>query len=159
MAKVLSLACLLFLVADGVAAQATKPSVDIAKLAFLEGTWIGQEDGLQMEEHWTSISGGALVGMHKDVKDGSMVSFEFCRIAPAADGTLTYYASPGGAPATLFRLKELADRRVVFENPDHDFPQRILYWLEPDGRLGVRIEGEMGGKLEAMEWRWTRKQS
>jgi hypothetical protein len=156
MAKFMSLVCLCSFALVALAAS-DNTSVDISKLAFLEGTWIGQEDGVQTEEHWTSASGGALVGMHKDVKDGVMVSFEFCRIARAADGTITYFASPGGAPPTAFRLKELVERRVVFEKPDHDFPQRIIYWLEADGRLAARIEGEMGGKLEGMEWRWTRK--
>jgi hypothetical protein len=34
---------------------------------------------------------------------------------------------------------------ATFENLEHDFPQRILYRLFPDGRLLVRIEGNRGG--------------
>jgi Domain of unknown function (DUF6265) len=96
------------------------------------------------------------VGMHKDVKDGVMVGFEHFRIAKE-NGAITYFSSPGGAPPTPFRLKSVENRRAVFENLEHDFPQRIVYWLEPDGRLGARIEGEMEGKQEAMEWKWERR--
>ncbi len=45
---------------------------------------------------------------------------------------------------------------VVFENREHDFPQRILYWLDGEGRLHARIEGPAGSGERAMEWVWSR---
>ena len=63
---------------------------------------------------------------------------------------------PGGAPPTSFCAVEVGERRVVFENREHDFPQRILYWLTADGRLHARIEGPLDGKEAAMEWTWSR---
>jgi hypothetical protein len=128
----------------------------IAALAWLQGSWSGETGGLQMEEHWTAPSGGALLGMHRDVKNGRMVSFEFLRIDASAEA-VTYWASPRSAPPTPFRLKELGPgRRVVFENPEHDFPQRILYWPTDDGALHARVEGPAGAAEKAMEWTWTR---
>jgi hypothetical protein len=125
------------------------------RLAWLEGRWTGTRDGVASEEIWSSPAGGALLGMHKDVKDGRLVGFEQLRIARDGD-TLVYFASPQGAAATRFRLVELAERRVVFGNPKHDFPQRILYWLDAAGALHARVEGEIGGKPRAVEWVWTR---
>jgi hypothetical protein len=128
----------------------------IAALAWLQGSWSGETGGLQMEEHWTAPSGGALLGMHRDVKNGRMVSFEFLRIDTAAEA-VTYWASPRSAPPTPFRLKELGPgRRVVFENPEHDFPQRIFYWMTDDGALHARVEGPAGAAEKAMECTWTR---
>lgn len=124
-------------------------------LGWLEGVWTGVQDGVHMEEHWTSPAGGGLVGMHKDIKAGRMTSFEFFRIEAHADG-LVYMTSPGGQPATPFWLKEQTVRRVVFENPDHDFPQRILYWSDRPGELRARIAGTLHGKPDSMEWHWTR---
>lgn len=127
------------------------------RLAWMAGHWRGSASANgHMEEHWTDAAGGALVGLHKDVEDGKMTSFEFLRIDRLPDGTLAYLASPQGRPITAFRLKELSDRRVVFENPEHDFPQRVLYWLTPEGHLAARIEGTINGKLESMQWEWTR---
>jgi len=128
---------------------------DLARLAWLEGRWTGVSDGVSMEEQWTAPAGGALLGMHRDVKDGRMVSFEFLRIQTTAEGTF-YFASPRSAPPTPFLLVELCERRVVFENKAHDFPQRILYWLEASGALHARIEGPQGGQTVAEEWTWTR---
>lgn len=135
---------------------AAEPTATADRLAWMAGHWRGSAADGHMEEHWTDAAGGALVGLHKDVQGGKMSSFEFLRIVPLADGTLAYLASPQGRPITTFRLKELSDRRVAFENPEHDFPQRVLYWLTPEGHLAARIEGTINGKVESMQWEWTR---
>lgn len=129
----------------------------LAKLSFLEGVWVNDGAEASSEEHWTSANGNALLGMHKDVRQGRMSSFEFSRIDLDESGDVTYFASPGGAQPTRFRMTDLTDNRVVFENPEHDFPQRVIYWLEPDGRLGARIEGTVSGTLRKMEWSWTKR--
>ena len=38
-----------------------------------------------------------------------------------------------------FRLIECGDDRLVFANPAHDFPRRLEYGRQPDGRLHVRV--------------------
>ena len=65
-------------------------------------------------------------------------------------------AQPLGRQATAFRFKEATDGKIVFENPDHDFPQRIMYWMDESGKLAARIEGKQNGKQAASEWRWQR---
>lgn len=129
---------------------------ELASLDWMAGQWTGTERGVVSEEHWTGTAGGGLVGMHKDVQGDRMVSFEFLRIGSGPDGRVTYFSSPNGAPQTLFGAKEVGGARVVFENLDHDFPQRILYWLDGEGRLHARIEGPMDGKPVSEEWVWTR---
>jgi Domain of unknown function (DUF6265) len=129
---------------------------DISQLGWLQGCWTGTKDGVAMQEQWTSPAGGALVGMHKDVKDGAMISFEFLRIAPQPGKGICYLASPKGAPPTPFCARELGERRVVFENREHDFPQRTLYWLDGDGSLHARIEGPMQGQEISEEWAWRK---
>lgn len=128
----------------------------VARLDWLAGHWAGTTDGVFSEEHWSSPAGGGMVGMHKDVRDGRMSAFEFLRIVSRGDSTC-YVASPNGAPPTTFCLEELGERRVVFANPAHDFPQRILYWIGDDDRLHARIEGDVRGERRSMEWIWTRQ--
>lgn len=134
-------------------ARAAAPGVDA--LAWMEGAWAREKDGVRMEEVWTSPRGGALLGLHRDLKGGRMVSWEFMRIQ-AADGGIFYNASPRSAPPTAFKLVESGDKRAVFENRQHDFPQRILYWIDAAGALHARIEGPQAGKTVAEEWVWTR---
>jgi hypothetical protein len=124
-------------------------------VAFLAGHWGGEQRGLRMEELWTAPDGGTLLGLHRDVARGRTVSWEFLRIEEK-DGVVTYWASPGGAVPTPFRLVESGANRAVFENRAHDFPQRILYWLDTEGRLHARVEGPASAPEKAMEWTWTR---
>ena len=133
------------LVAGSAIAGAAGDEPSLASLAWMAGSWEGTADGVAMEEHWLPARGGAMLGVHRDVAGGRMVSFEFLRIEATAEG-VTYLASPKGRPATPFRLVESGPARVVFANPEHDFPQRILYWLGEDGSLHARIEGRQGEK-------------
>jgi Domain of unknown function (DUF6265) len=98
----------------------------------MAGTWTGVQEKVEMEEHWLPPKGNTMLGLHRDVASGKTVMFEFLRIEWTPEG-ITYWASPRGRAATPFRLKEARDKYVVFENPEHDFPQRIIYWLEKDG--------------------------
>lgn len=66
------------------------------------------------------------------------------------------WASPRGRPATPFKMIEQSDKRVVFENAEHEFPHRIIYWMTDDGSLHAKIEGTLSGKPAAEEWSWQR---
>jgi hypothetical protein len=141
------------------ATHSASPAVvdaSMSRVAWLEGHWFGSQKGEDMEEHWTSASGRALIGMHKDEKNGKMTSFEFLRIE-ATDNGFVYLASPRGAAITPFAMIESGHHRVVFANPEHDFPQRILYWLDPEGALHARVEGTLRGAPQFEEWIWKRR--
>jgi hypothetical protein len=129
---------------------------DVSRLDWLEGHWFGSDDGTETEEHWTSAAGGALLGMHKDVENGRMTSFEFLRIERTGTGTI-YFASPRGSAVTPFTLVDAANRRAVFANDAHDFPQRIGYWVDGAGALHARIEGTLHGEAKSKEWTWQRR--
>jgi len=137
-----------------IASNVTAATVE--DLKWMAGTWEGSKNGVHSEEVWTPPSGGLLLGMHRDVKDGSAVGFEFFRIQ-VHQGAITYLSQPGGKPVTPFPLKESGPTRVVFENPTHDFPQRVIYWQTKPNELRARIEGTIGDKLESEEWVWTKR--
>jgi len=128
------------------------PPRTVAALAWMTGSWVGSAGGVEMEEHWTAAKGGTLIGLHRDIAAGKTVSFEFLRIEEQHGG-LVYISSPRGAPPTTFRLVEAGPMRAVFANPSHDFPQRIIYWID-GADLRARIEGPQQGKTVGEEWRW-----
>lgn len=136
-----------------VPAFAAEPKVE--DLKWIAGHWGATIDGVEMEELWLAPNGGLMLGMHRDVKGGRAVSFEFLRIAMTKEG-IAYLAQPGGKPATPFRLIESSAGRAVFENPTHDFPTRILYWMK-GAQLCAAIEGKMDGKDVHEEWCWSKK--
>ncbi len=131
--------------------EQAKPTID--SLAWMAGSWTGTARGVEMEEHWTAPKGNSMIGIHRDVGKGRTLLFEFQRIEQQGD-RIVYMAMPNGrSPATPFPLKEVSGTRVVFENPAHDFPQRIIYWKDGND-LCARIDGTMNGKAGSEEWRW-----
>lgn len=135
------------------AAPAAAPAPALADLAWMAGCWTGHEGGTVTEECWLAPSGSILLGMHRDVGPSGKSFFEFLRIEAVGDSAV-YWGSPSGRPATPFGLVEKGPRRVVFANPAHDFPQRIIYWRTDDGRLHARVEGTVRGTLRQEEWHW-----
>ena len=147
-----TIALLLSIPAVLAAEDAAPPSV--SDLAWLAGSWCAESDTATAEEHWVAPHGGVLLGLHRDVRAGRGAFFEYLRIVEE-DGAVVYYASPAGRPATPFRLVELTGEKAVFANPEHDFPQRIIYERDGD-QLKATIEGEVGGETRASAWRWKK---
>jgi hypothetical protein len=134
---------------------AEAPKAKLDQLAWMAGAWQGPDGDAQVEEHWIAPKGGTMLGVNRTVSGGRTVEFEFLRIEQQGD-SLVYLASPGGRPATPFKLVESGEARAVFENPNHDFPRRVSYRLNADGSLTARIEGTRGGKPASKEWTWRR---
>lgn len=131
--------------------QEAKPKV--ADLAWMAGCWelsVPQRK-MTIAEHWMKPVAGSLIGMGRTVVDGKTVSYEFLRIVTGETG-IDYIAKPSSSKdETTFRLSKATATEVVFENPAHDFPQRIIYRKENADSLFARIEGTQNGKLNGMD--------
>ena len=123
-------------------------------LDWLAGHWCGQRGKTFSEETWMAPRGGLLVGMHRDTREGRASGFEFMRIAQQ-DGRWVLLAQPGGGAVTAFPAESVARDRVVFANPEHDFPKRVIYSRPDADTLHARVDdGRDDGK--ALEWTWRR---
>ena len=82
-----------------------------------------------------------MLGIHRDT-GGAKTAFEFLRIEESS-GKITYLGQPAGPTADAVPAGGERDgERAVFANPQHDFPQRILYWRE-GASLCAAVEGPM----------------
>ena len=115
-------------------------------------TWMaGDRTAGAVREVWLD-GGDMLLGTSVVVKDGKTVEYEHLRVGLTADKQIAYFAAPSDRAFVPFTLKSLENRRVVFENLGHDFPQRVIYWDAGNGAVGARIEGTVNGKLQGQEW-------
>ena len=118
---------------------------------WMAGCWSGQSGPMTFEEQWTRPVSGSMMGMSRVLKAGRVAFSEFMRI-DTKDGALVYTPRIGSKQAPVeFRLKSQSDSEVVFENPVHDFPQRILYRRTGDELRG-RIEGTASGKARSEDF-------
>jgi len=125
-------------------------AVTISDLAWMVGNWQTEANGrFVSDEHWTAPAGGSMIGMSRTVAGEKMVSFEYLRVEQR--GTEVFYvASPKGrCPATDFKLTRTSAKEAVFENPEHDFPKRIIYKRTAEAELTASIDGGEGTKSES----------
>jgi hypothetical protein len=124
----------------------------ISELAWLSGCWASADQEAGSGEQWMPPAGGTMLGVSRMISDGKTVAFEFTRIVETQDGGLVFIASPSGQNTTGFALVSIDDHEVVFENPDHDFPQRIIYRLLSDDELLGRVEGTINETARAIDF-------
>lgn len=148
--RVATLAAMLLLAAGLVPSPGS--AMPVEKLAWLGGCWVLDNGEPGSGEHWMPLAGGTLLGIARTVKRGRTVDHEFMQIRTGDDGQLAFIAQPAGQQAVRFRATQLADDAVMFENPAHDFPQRISYQRLAGDRLLARIEGQRGGALRAFDF-------
>lgn len=122
----------------------------IGQLGWLSGCWAAAGAEAGSGEHWMAPAGDTLLGMSRTVKNGKTTAWEFVQIREV-DGQLAYVAKPHNQPEASFKLASLEGSSAVFENPQHDFPQRIIYKREGD-KLQARIEGTMNGKARGKDF-------
>jgi hypothetical protein len=138
------------------AVQTDKPAqaFKIEDLAWLSGDWETAPGRAQIDEHWTKVAGGSLIGMSRTVAGGKTVFFEYLRIE-ARGADIYFVAHPKArAPGTDFKLTRLTGQEAVFENPAHDFPKRIIYRKDGDGALTARIEGDGTEREKPQDFRY-----
>ena len=136
-------------------ASGAQPGATTSDLAFLAGCWRIEANGRTIEEHWLTPAGGSLMGVGRTVAGGKTVEYEFLQIRDLPGG-LTYIAKPSNQPEAQFRIAAKTADEIVFENPAHDFPQRIRYRRVGADRLEARIEGTLNGKARSIDFPYAR---
>lgn len=133
-------------------AAAVAPVADgatIGAMAWLSGCWTGIVNQRAFREQWSPLQGGMMLGTGHTVHQGKTQSYEQLRLEARPDGVY-YVALPSGQKEAAFKLVSTTtdDRDLIFTfaNPEHDFPQRIIYRQGTEGWLYATIEGKMKGE-------------
>lgn len=129
---------------------------DISALKWMAGCWGHDFNDTGSVEEWMAPAGGLMLGMNRTIRAGKVVAFEYLRIVEDEDGWTGLIALPSGQEKARFKLVSMSANEVVFENPEHDFPQRIIYRLDSEGNLHGRIEGTIDGAVRVADFPMTK---
>ncbi len=129
----------------------------LEQLGWLSGCWQAEDAEPGSGEFWTSLAGGTLLGIARTVHRGQTVSYEFMQIRRDADGQVVLGAQPSGREETRFQLQALSAGQAVFENPAHDFPQRVIYKRLGGQHMQARIEGLIAGAFQDIVFSFRRQ--
>ncbi len=122
---------------------ATRQKKDIRKATWLIGTWENKKQRGSIYETWVKISDTELSGKSYILKNKDTIIFETVRLVKEQDN-LFYIPTVNNQNNHLpvrFVLTTISDTVLIFENPQHDFPQRISYTRIGSDSLVAEISG------------------
>ena len=135
--------------------MAMQAPAQVAELGWMSGRWeAAGENGRWTEESWSAPRAGIMLGHSRSGRGEALREFELLRLQAGEDGVPVYLAQPGGAPAVPFRLTAHDANSATFDNPGHDFPQRIRY--QRNGESMTATISAIDG-THAMSWTFTRR--
>jgi hypothetical protein len=123
----------------------------------LPGDWEYRSGSLYIFESWEEVNDSLLNGFSFTIKDDDTVSYERLRLH-IKNGKIIYSAAvenQNDGREIDFELTSL-NGKAVFENADHDFPQKITYEIKDDSLTAI-VEGISNGKKKSFTINYLRK--
>jgi len=129
-------------------------SAQIQRVGWLAGCWSISGGKRTVDEQWMAPRVASMQGMSRTVRGDKLLAYEFVMLRERGE-LLDYEVSPSGQARTVFTSTTVTDSSVVFENLQHDFPQRVAYQRNGD-RLLAWIEGPRNGQMRRIEYPYER---
>jgi hypothetical protein len=120
-------------------------------LQLFPGKWQMETDRAEIFEEWIVSGETELTGKSFSIEAGDEYVSEILYLKKFGE-QWAYVAVPEGQSITLFALVEYTPKKFIFENKEHDFPQRIIYEFHKDGKLTAAIEGTVNGENKRKEF-------
>ncbi len=127
----------------------------INDISIIMGKWKLENDNFNLYEVWHKSNDSIFTGISYTVEDGKKNISERLYLLKL-NKNIVYIAQPGNDIPTLFTLVDCDENKFVFENKEHDFPQRIIYHFISDSNLRASIEGEVKGTTKTREFNFKK---
>lgn len=129
-------------------AWATKQTNDINKAEWLIGTWENKTQRGSIYETWSKTSDNKFSGKSYIIKEKDTIVFENIRLVQEQDGLfyIPIVKNQNDGLPVRFATKTISENQLVFENPQHDFPQIISYTKISSDSLVAEISGTKNGQ-------------
>ena len=124
---------------------------DDSIIMLFPGLWKMEIENAEIYEEWQLVNKNELIGTSYSLENGIKIINENLWIKKFMD-KWAYIAVTANEDITLFPLVEHSPKKLIFENKEHDFPQRIIYEFHKDGKLTAAIEGNVNGGLKRKEF-------
>ncbi|MDA6070015.1 DUF6265 family protein [Flavobacterium sp. AC] len=133
---------------------------DKIKIAdWLIGNWENKSPDGVITESWTRLNDSSFTASSYFIKGKDTLHFETIVLAQKGE-TLTYFATVKGQnddKPVAFPSTAESDKQLVFENPKHDYPQKITYTKGADNTLTAEISGKLDGKVSSEKFVLVKK--
>ncbi len=124
-------------------------NANLSKVSWLLGTWENQTPRGRIFEEWIPQDENNLSARSYMVQGQDTIVFETIKLMKVGD---QYYYVPtvknqNNSQPVRFTASTVSDQKMVFENPDHDFPQIISYQRIGSDSLVAEVSGSIDGRI------------
>ncbi len=122
---------------------------DTIKIAdWLIGTWENKSTDGVLTESWQKVNDSTFSATSYFIKTDDTLHSEKITLSQKGE-MLMYSATVNGQnndKAVDFGSTTETEKKLIFENPSHDYPQKITYTKENDNTIIAEITGDLRGK-------------
>ncbi len=129
------------------------------KMRWLLGSWRRETERSVTHETWRRLSDHTFEGESVRIsKAGGDTTFTESLLLAEMQGELFYLPKVAENPIPVaFKAVAFEDDQIVFENVEHDFPQRITYKQPAADSMTCIIAGPVDGKDRQVSFDFTRR--
>ncbi len=134
-------------------------NLSVTDFSWLEGSWQIDLSEMQIKvfESWKRGDGNAYLGEGYVLKGKDTIVKEVIKIEKIGEHWVCIAQINDNAPV-LFTLKaESTAKALVFENLEHDNPQRIRYTFISNNEMMARTEATVEGKTVSEDYPFVRR--
>lgn len=134
--------------------------VKLEKMSWLVGEWENKMPDGVLTETWTKANDSTFTGKTLFIKDKDTLHSEEIVLTQKGE-TLLYIPTVKGQNDNKpieFKMSETkTENEFAFENPAHDYPQKIVYKKVSDTNLVATISGKQQGKQSSESYPMSKK--
>lgn len=127
---------------------------------WLIGNWTMQQGEGMITENWKEATKQMLTGESSFIqKDGTVKPFETMQLV-FRKKTYYYIAKAAGQnneEPVAFKITAYSDMGFIAENPEHDFPKRIIYKLVSKDSIHATVDGGVDNPQKKSDYYYSRK--
>lgn len=131
----------------------------INKMTWLEGIWENKTPDGTLTETWTKVNDSTYNGKTLFIKEKDTIHNE--EIVLSQKGEMLYYTptvtGQNNDEPIEFKMTNSTENEFVFENPKHDYPQKIVYKKLNSTNLVATISGKQLGKASSESYPMKKK--
>lgn len=131
----------------------------LQRTAWILGEWDSSSDQGVFSENWTKQSDSVMEARSSFIKDADTLFTETIQMVQRGQDVFYIAATPAQneGKGIAFKLVSSSDTQLVFENPEHDFPQRIVYKRIGTDSLVAEVSGPRQGQTHTEVFAMKRK--
>lgn len=132
----------------------------LKKMSWLLGQWENKMPAGNLTESWIKVNDSTFNGQTYFIKEKDTIHAESIVLTQKAQ--IVYYiptvkGQNDDKPVEFKKTESKAENEYIFENPKHDYPQKIVYKKVNENSLVATISGMQQGKPSKESYLMKRK--